>query len=1025
MEDVPPLSGPGRGEEPLLKAGPLSLRLPLGSRVLVMSDLFLSSVATEASLSAVDEVAGALRTFQGPGATVFAGNLFDLLGDNSRDAAEALRAHPALPAAIRDFLGESAHRHVLVLPGTRDRAMIFDTRVRHVLDDLGMTMAPAVDVLLETAEGTRLTHVDPGWRWDERNAFTDPCNPADTPLGHHVVNEVFPRFASARSTWLAGIDRLADQTSLPRFVASRFIYRRVVRFLWWLLIPVVAALVVRLTYIWTVTEKGRTHGITSTLLLAGGVLVGEIIVLAATLLYLNNRVWRSMGKEMLGLPGLRANDGARDAARALVADGATGLVTGHTLQPELTRLQGGFFASTGACAEIVTEQRSRLLLPPVFLHQRQVSWIEIEAGTDVHVRVLQAGIDLPAGTFFERIASGRRKRREREPAVVASYPTGQSWPPVTDTGRRQRLVRRIAAAAVALLGIADLVTAVVPPLVRGRLHPLLHYVPLGLSETAGALVGLAGVSLLALARGIRRGQRLAWLVAVGVLLGTSILHLVAKGAFLQSLASLLLAAFLLYFRECFASRFDLPSLRNGLLTLVVGAAAVTLITAVTLEATLPLVKHHAPLSFGSALWASAGRLVGFDTVPLPEDANAFLDPALMAVGIGLVAVALILAFRPVVDRARHLRPPADAHARARDIVTRHGSGTLDYFALRSDKQWFFERDGIVAYAILGGVCLVSPDPIVPVDERERIWAAFRRFADGNGWPLAVLGASEEWLPIYRRSGMRDLYVGDEGVVDVRTFSLAGGSHKGLRQAVNRIAKYGYTISFHDPATIPDELAAALREVMVQSRRGDVERGFSMTLGRIFDPLDRSLLLAVASAPDGKPVAFCQYVPAPGIDGYSLDLMRRDDGEHPNGLFDFILVRTIEKLRDDGRAHLGLNFATMRAVLAGESGDGLTQRIERWLLRRMSDSMQIESLWRFNAKFDPEWFARYVVWDSAEHSLPTALAIARAESFWELPLIGRFLVPSVESPGAQTPAVDSGAEAGADDHSAAVRTRHSA
>ena len=70
----------------------------------------------------------------------------------------------------------------------------------------------------------------------------------------------------------------------------------------------------------------------------------------------------------------------------------------------------------------------------------------------------------------------------------------------------------------------------------------------------------------------------------------------------------------------------------------------------------------------------------------------------------------------------------------------------------------------------------------------------------------------------------------------------------------------------------------------------------MTLGRVFDALDEGLLLAVARDATGKPVAFCQFVPAPGIEGYSLDLMRRDTGEHPNGLFDFILVRTMERLK---------------------------------------------------------------------------------------------------------------------------------
>ena len=74
--------------------------------------------------------------------------------------------------------------------------------------------------------------------------------------------------------------------------------------------------------------------------------------------------------------------------------------------------------------------------------------------------------------------------------------------------------------------------------------------------------------------------------------------------------------------------------------------------------------------------------------------------------------------------------------------------------------------------------------------------ALRRRA---GLDLSVLGAGEDWLPTYRASGMHDLYLGDEAVIDCRHFSLEGGRHKGLRQAVNRVAKTGYTISFHDPA----------------------------------------------------------------------------------------------------------------------------------------------------------------------------------------------------------------------------------
>jgi lysylphosphatidylglycerol synthetase-like protein (DUF2156 family) len=122
-------------------------------------------------------------------------------------------------------------------------------------------------------------------------------------------------------------------------------------------------------------------------------------------------------------------------------------------------------------------------------------------------------------------------------------------------------------------------------------------------------------------------------------------------------------------------------------------------------------------------------------------------------------------------------------------------------------------------------------------------------------------------------------------------------------------------------------------------------------------------------------------------------MRRDDGEHPNGLIDFAVVETIQYLKERGDRGLGLNFATMRAVLAGEAGEGLTAKVQAWMLRRMGDSMQIESLWKFNAKFDPDWQPRYAIYDAPENALSTAIAVARAESFWELPVIGRFLVPS--------------------------------
>jgi lysylphosphatidylglycerol synthetase-like protein (DUF2156 family) len=553
-------------------------------------------------------------------------------------------------------------------------------------------------------------------------------------------------------------------------------------------------------------------------------------------------------------------------------------------------------------------------------------------------------------------------------------------------------VRRWTAAAILVAGVVDLLDAVTPPL-RGRLHVVMEILPLGASVAAGTLIAMAGLALLAVGRGILRGQRRAWRVAVILLAGTIVLHLVAGADVEESAVALAVLVLLIVNRRDFQAASDRSSMRSALVALGVGALGITLVTAVSIELFTRLGHHATRIPWWTALWAVSERLVGIRTIALPHRADRFISPALLAIGLSLVALTLFLLTRPVVDR--RLTSGRAAEYRARDIVRRHGTSTLDYFALRSDKQWFFHRDSLVAYAVYGGVCLISPDPIGPLNEREQAWGAFRRFADSHGWVTSVMGAGEDWLSVYRDSGMHNIYLGDEAVVRVQQFNLAGGEKKGLRQAFNRIGKYGYTVSFHDPSHLDASLSEELTALMSLSRQGEHERGFSMMLGRVFDPRDTGLLLTVVRGPDGEAAAMCQFVPAPGIGGYSLDLMRRDPGEHPNGLLDFALCSTIEHLRAGGHQGLSLNFATLRSTLSGDKGDGTVQRAERWFLKRLSNFAQIESLWRFNAKYDPEWLPRYVVIDTAEHLVPVLMAILRAESLWEIPVFGKLLAAGAE------------------------------
>ncbi|MGD0378604.1 MAG: phosphatidylglycerol lysyltransferase domain-containing protein [Acidimicrobiales bacterium] len=995
-----PTPTPGTETDP----GPDILTVPVdvGRRALIVANLGLKPEATAATTGASSGLARALDTWEGPGIVVVAGNLFDLTGESDAGAAAsaALAAHPRLTKAFEAFAtGED--RRVISVPGTTDT----DITVT-VPGALGIEVATACDLHMSTAAGIRVVRVD---------GATPPTTPTDVRPARDAGHSAFTLAPDPGAEWQEGLERLADPASTPRFLTSRLLYRRFARFAWWLLVPFAIAIALRLPFVSSALDhlvfghpapsraiqraQAATWG--ARLFFAALVSIAVVVILAVVLGFVARKAWRTLGggeldglfADSLAAGGSTANDAVRDAARALCGEGYAGLVSGATLQAELTHLGPGFLACPGAAGEVVEEHHGRLGLLPVFLACQQLAWVELETGAELHVRLLFTRSELPGATLLERMAARDREVHDTHPLVVAAYPRGASWPPAPDLGAvrsRSRRVRRWAAASIAVAGVIDVLSAVTPP-VRGRLHLVLELLPYVASQTAGALVALVGIGLLALARGMRRGQRRAFVIAVWALAISVVLHLARGGDIGGSVFSLAVLGFLVVNRKEFPAASDRPSLRSAVIALVGGVVGITVITTALVELTLRFDLDRPRIPLWRAGQAVLERLVGLQGVDLPDRLDDFLAPSLLAMGVTLAAVAVLLATRPLVDRRRSGGRVAEA--RARDIVRRHGQGTLDYFALRSDKQWFFHRDSLVAYAIYGGICLVSPDPIGPLAEQEQVWAAFRRFADNRGWVVTVTGAGEHWLPIYRATGMHDIYIGDEAVVDVQAFSLAGGHMKGLRQAHNRVAKYGYTVSFHDPARLDRGTAEQLEGLMSQGRRGEFERGFSMVLGRIFDPRDENLILCMVTAPDGTPAAMCQFVPARGIGGYSLDLMRRDRGEHPNGLIDFALVSTIEHLRNLGCQGISLNFAALRSVLEGVNGDGPTQRVERWALKKMSSFLQIETLWRFNAKYGPDWLPRYVVYDAAEHLVPVVLAIVRAESLSEVPVIGRMIAAS--------------------------------
>lgn len=339
----------------------------------------------------------------------------------------------------------------------------------------------------------------------------------------------------------------------------------------------------------------------------------------------------------------------------------------------------------------------------------------------------------------------------------------------------------------------------------------------------------------------------------------------------------------------------------------------------------------------------------------------------------LLVLLLVLSIGPFVTSAP-APPPGGERERdlVRALVAHPDSDTLAPFALRFDKTYAFspDRRAAVAYRVLAGVAVASGDPI---GER-RSWpdaiSAFLGEARRQGWRPAVLAAGPRARPLWLGRGMHPIEIGDEVIIEVDGFSLAGRPMRNVRQAVGRTARAGVSTRFVRERDLDPVLSGQLRrihETWLDHGPGR-EHGFAMNLDAMALGRHGDALVAVAFAAEGYAVAFQRYLPA-AMDGrapvLSLDVMPRDPIA-PNGVNERLIVDTVEYARLHGYRAVSLNFAAFRTTLARTAPERPWASTQWWLkptqrtIHLLDPLIQVESLYLFNAKFRPGWLPRTVL-----------------------------------------------------------------
>ncbi|MBS1993150.1 MAG: DUF2156 domain-containing protein [Cyanobacteria bacterium SZAS LIN-3] len=335
---------------------------------------------------------------------------------------------------------------------------------------------------------------------------------------------------------------------------------------------------------------------------------------------------------------------------------------------------------------------------------------------------------------------------------------------------------------------------------------------------------------------------------------------------------------------------------------------------------------------------------------------------------------VVSAFRPI--RYILVTQPKERDLAAA-ILEKEGRAALDLFKLLPDKSHFFNQtnDAFVAYKVRAEVAIVLGDAVGAREKLKELVQDFTVYCHNNGWKVAFLQTTPDFLDIYHGLGYKSVRVGEDGIVDLEQFTSKTVAKKTFKSVVKKFDKDGYTLT----RQVPPHSEALLDEVEEVSRQwltlpGRRERGFS--LGKF----DRAELqkdnIFVMRDKDGRALAFVNEIRSYCPGEVTIDMMRHVENS-PNGTMDFLFAKLLFFLKDEGFKQFSLGLAALSGV--GEDPDAsLEEKAMQKIFAHLNRFFSYKGLKAYKDKFDPTWEDRFLVYEGGVPGLVQAgLAIARA------------------------------------------------
>lgn len=333
-------------------------------------------------------------------------------------------------------------------------------------------------------------------------------------------------------------------------------------------------------------------------------------------------------------------------------------------------------------------------------------------------------------------------------------------------------------------------------------------------------------------------------------------------------------------------------------------------------------------------------------------------PRFLRASCGVTVVVLLFSVMQLLlpTKPKITEPTDEVLQTVRQIIN-DSEKTEGNIALLGDKEFLFneKKNAFIMYGVEGRSWITMGGPVGPEEEwNELIWK-FRELSDYyDGWTV-FYHIENAHLDYYLDIGLSFLKLGEEAIVDLKNFSLAGAANKNLRNEHNKITKLGYTFNVV-PAEDTGNIIGRLEEISNSWLKEKNTREKRFSIGNFSSKYISYFPIATINK-DGQIAAFANIWTTGKKKELSIDLMRHV-ADCPNGIMDFLFAELLLWGKEQGYETFNFGIAPLSGLVDKELAP-MWHKFGTFLFKQGEHFYNFQGLRQYKEKFNPEWKAKYL------------------------------------------------------------------